>query len=152
MPDRQVIVANSNGVPLLVARRVVPRAELGAAVQEGCGRAFQAAKALGARPGHNVALYRDGKVTVDAGVECEGDWSAPPGLLRSTTPAGRVASLLHVGPYGTLGETHEALRAWFARTGERPQGPNWEVYGHWRVEWNDDPSRIETEVCYLLEG
>ncbi len=152
MSEPQVFVANSTGTPLLVERHVVPRATVGVAVQRGCGRAFQAAKALGARPGRNVALYHDGQVTLDAGVECEGDWSAPPGLRRTSTPPGRVASLLHVGPYGTLGETHAALHAWFARTGERPAGPNWEVYGHWRGEWNDDPSRIETEVCYLLEG
>jgi hypothetical protein len=29
-------------------------------------------------------------------------------------------------------------------------GPNWEIYGHWKDEWNNDPSKICTEVFYLL--
>jgi hypothetical protein len=29
-------------------------------------------------------------------------------------------------------------------------GPNWEVYGHWQDEWNSDPSKIRTDVFYLL--
>jgi hypothetical protein len=29
-------------------------------------------------------------------------------------------------------------------------GPNWEVYGHWKDEWNSDPTKICTDVFYLL--
>ena len=29
-------------------------------------------------------------------------------------------------------------------------GPSWEIYGHWRDEWNRDPSKIRTDVFYLL--
>jgi hypothetical protein len=29
-------------------------------------------------------------------------------------------------------------------------GPNWEVYGHWKDEWNSDPSKICTDVFYLV--
>ena len=30
-------------------------------------------------------------------------------------------------------------------------GPNWEIYGHWVDEWNRDPTKIRTEVFYLLK-
>mgnify|MGYP003299525465 CR=1 FL=1 len=29
-------------------------------------------------------------------------------------------------------------------------GPNWEIDDHWQPEWNADPSRIRTDVYYLL--
>jgi hypothetical protein len=27
-------------------------------------------------------------------------------------------------------------------------GPSWEIYGHWR----EDPSELETEIYYLVQG
>ena len=30
-------------------------------------------------------------------------------------------------------------------------GPNWEIYGHWVDEWNRDPSKIRTDVFYLIK-
>jgi hypothetical protein len=30
-------------------------------------------------------------------------------------------------------------------------GPNWEIYGHWLDEWNNDPAKIRTDVFYLLQ-
>ena len=42
------------------------------------------------------------------------------------------------------------------RAGQHPgralAGPNWEIYGHWQEDWNEDPAKIRTEVFYLLEG
>jgi hypothetical protein len=29
-------------------------------------------------------------------------------------------------------------------------GPNWEIYGHWIDEWNSDPTKICTDVFYLI--
>jgi hypothetical protein len=61
-----------------------------------------------------------------------------------------VATTTHFGPYHLLKGAHEAIRQWCQANGQVQAGPNWEVYGHWKDEWNSDPSKICTEVFYLL--
>ncbi len=29
--------------------------------------------------------------------------------------------------------------------------PNWDIYGHWKHEWSDDPTQIRTDVSYLVK-
>lgn len=43
-------------------------------------------------------------------------------------PGGEVAFTVHTGSYRTLGETYEAVRAWFEQSGRAPGGAPWEVY------------------------
>jgi effector-binding domain-containing protein len=73
-------------------------------------------------------------------------------VVGSVTPAGEVATVAHFGPYGGLGDAHRAIRDWCAANHRTLAGPNWEVYGHWVPEWNDDPSKIRTDVYYLLRS
>jgi effector-binding domain-containing protein len=72
------------------------------------------------------------------------------GVVRSATPGGLVAALTHLGPYGTLAAAHQAIHDWCEANRHRPVGPRWETYGHWQAAWDTDPSRIETEVAYLV--
>ena len=58
---------------------------------------------------------------------------------RELTPALAAA-------YDQLKRTHDAIHAWRAREGRRFAGTSWEIYG----DWSDDPSKLETTVCYLL--
>jgi effector-binding domain-containing protein len=101
--------------------------------------------------GHNFFLYhhpdnRDSPMDIDFGVEITRLFE-PSGEVRAVeTPAGKVASALHVGPYERLGETHDAIHAWAAANRERFGGKSWEIYG----DWTDDPRRLETRVEYLL--
>jgi len=71
-------------------------------------------------------------------------------VVRSATPAGVVASATHYGPYGGLDAVHTALLQWCAVNSYQLAGPSWEIYGHWQQEWDADPSRIRTDVYYLL--
>jgi effector-binding domain-containing protein len=71
-------------------------------------------------------------------------------VVGSATPAGTVAATTHFGPYGLLCQAHEAIRLWCANNGYTLAGPNWEIYGHWKDEWNTDPTKITTDVFYLL--
>jgi effector-binding domain-containing protein len=73
-------------------------------------------------------------------------------VVGSTTPAGIVATTTHFGPYGLLHEAHDALRLWCRENGYALTGPNWEIYGHWKEEWNRDPAKITTDVFYLLDA
>jgi len=43
-----------------------------------------------------------------------------------------------------------AIREWCLLHKHALAGPNWEIHGHWLEEWNSDPSRIRTDIFYLL--
>src|SRR6266550_3221798 len=55
------------------------------------------------------------------------------------------------GPYAGLSEAHAAIRAWCAERGHGCSVVSWEIYGHWEESWNTDPSKIRTDVFYLLD-
>jgi len=136
--------------PLAVVRRQVPASDLARVVPECCGRVWKTLRAQGAQPGRNVAVYWDGAIRLEAGVEVLGPFAEQDGVVRSATPGGAVAVVTHLGPYGSLGQAHAAVREWSKATGRRLAGPNWEIYGHWQDIWNADPSLIRTDVCYQV--
>jgi effector-binding domain-containing protein len=87
-----------------------------------------------------------------------------PGDARVSTgslPAGRYATLLHIGPYPDLVEATERLLTWGASNGvgwattNEPDGERWGA----RLEFyltdpqeEPDPQRYETELAFLTEG
>jgi len=83
-------------------------------------------------------------------VELFGPFTEQGEVVRSATPGGTVASVTYLGPYGGLGSAHKAICDWCKAGDCRLAGPNWEIYGHWQREWNDDPSQIRTDVFYQL--
>jgi effector-binding domain-containing protein len=107
-------------------------------------------KAQQAKGGRHVAIYWDGSIRLEVGVELLGPFAERGDVVRSATPAGTVAFATHLGPYGRLGAAHDAVCSWCKDNNHRLAGPNWEIYGHWQNEWNNDPSRIRTDVFYLL--
>jgi effector-binding domain-containing protein len=146
----QVQLAVLESVALAVVRRQVSRADLGAAVRDGCGRAWDFARRHNLKAGRHVAVYWDGGIRLEAGVEILTTFAKAEGVVRSATPPGLTAFVAHVGPYERLGEAHAAIREWCAIQGHRLTGPNWEIYGHWQSQWNADPSRIRTDVFYQV--
>jgi effector-binding domain-containing protein len=101
--------------------------------------------------GHNVFVYhhpasRDAPMDVDFGVEVTRPFDGEGEVVPAEAPAGEVAMAVHVGPYDQLRRTHDAIHAWHAETGRAFAGTSWEIYG----DWSDDPSKLETTVCYLL--
>ena len=56
------------------------------------------------------------------------------------------------GHYQHLGKTHAAIRNWCALNHHALAGPNWEIYGHWVEEWNQNPAKIRTDIYYLLRN
>jgi len=145
-----VRLATLPSVPLAVVRRQVSRATLGAAVREGCGAVWTFARERNLPAGRNVAVYWDGSIRLEVGVELAVPFEEQNGVVRSATPDGLTASVTLVGPYDQLGIAHAAVRDWCKAHGHRLAGPNWEIYGHWQAEWNTDPSRIRTDVFYQV--
>ena len=88
--------------------------------------------------GHNVFVYRRGDgpgdpVTVDFGVEVARPFEGDGVVMATETPAGRIATTVHVGPIDGLAA---ALAA----------GVSWETYG----DWGADPATWEIWLTYLL--
>ena len=150
MPPYVVEVEDLPSIPVAVVRRRVTPAELSRAVPECCGLAWNALRAQDVKGGRNVAIYWDGAINLEAGVEFAGPFVGRGDVVKSATPGGAVAQVVHLGPYGGLGAAHYAIRVWARAHNRRLVGPNWEIYGHWQDAWNSDPSSIRTDIFYLV--
>jgi len=137
--------------PLAVIRRRARPEELSKVVPDACGIVWgilRSQRIPGA--GRNVAVYLDGEINLEVGVEMDAPFVGLGEVVRSGTPAGLIATTTHHGPYRLLNRAHDAIAHWCRDHGHTLAGPNWEIYGHWQDEWNRDPARIVTEVFYLL--
>ena len=136
---------------LAVVRRRANRQELSKVVPEACGTVWGVIRAQQvAGAGRHVAVYVDDEINLEVGVEVAAPFSGHGEVVGSALPMGLVATTTHYGPYGQLHQAHEAIRNWSRTNGHAPAGPNWEIYGHWKDEWNSDPAKIRTDVYYLL--
>ena len=140
-----------SGLRLAVVRRRASLQELSRVVPDACGtvwNALRAQKVTGA--GRHVAVYLDDQINLEVGVELDTPFAGSGELVGSATPPGTVATTTHYGPYGLLHKAHEAIRLWCGNNGHTLAGLNWELYGHWQDEWNNDPTKIRTDIFYLL--
>src|SRR5262245_34566746 len=137
--------------PLAVVRRCAGSQDLSKVVPAACGTVWGVVRAQQiSGAGRHVAVYLDDKINLEVGVELEAPFGGYGDVVDSATPAGLVATTTHYGPYGLLHEAHEAILRWCATNGHVLAGPSWEIYGHWQDEWNSDPTKITTDVFYLL--
>jgi effector-binding domain-containing protein len=138
-------------IPLAVVRLRAKPQELSKVVPAACGTVWNVIRSQqvpGA--GRHVAVYLDGQINLEVGVELQAPFVGYGEVVGSATPAGSVVTTTHYGPYQKLCHAHEAIRLWSRQQGYSLAGPNWEIYGHWLEEWNADPSKIRTDVFYLL--
>jgi effector-binding domain-containing protein len=134
--------------PTAVVRRRARHHELSRVVPEACGLVWQALKAAKvAGAGRHVAVYWDGEINLEVGVEMPEPFAGHGEVVGSATPAGMVAMVVHFGPYQRLNEAHAAVCKWCQDNHRTPAGPNWEVYGHPTA----DPAQTRTDVFYLLK-
>ena len=145
-----VQVRQLESTPLAVVRRQAKQAELSRLVPECCGLVWNALRAQQVRGGRHVAIYWDGAIRLEVGVEIQGPFAEQGELVRSATPGGAVAWATHLGPYGRLSAAHDAIRDCCRAHQHSLAGPNWEIYGHWQTAWDADPSQIRTDVFYQI--
>ncbi len=150
--EYDVRLDRSIGAKLAVVRLCAGRQELPRVVPAACGKVWAELRALGVKgAGRHVSLYLDDKINLEVGVELDSPFAGHGDVVASALPKGPVATVAHVGPYGELGKAHRAIRQWCEAHGHALAGSNWEIYGHWLDEWNRDPSRIRTDIFYLLK-
>jgi effector-binding domain-containing protein len=149
--EYDVRLEHVNSRPLAVVRRRASSQQLSRVVPEACGAVWNVVRAQQIKgAGRHVAVYLDGEINLEVGVELDTPFAGHGEVVSSATPAGAVATTVHFGPYDRLHEAHRAIREWCANHGYALAGPNWEVYGHWIDEWNSDPTKIRTDVFYSL--
>lgn len=138
--------------PLAVVRRRATLPELGRVIPEACGKVWSVVRSLKVpAAGRHVAIYWDNVFNLDIGVELEAPFAGHDEVVGATLPGGTVAKTVHFGPYQLLAAAHDAVQRWCAANGHTLAGPCWELYDHWKDEWNNDPSKIRTDVSYLLK-
>jgi effector-binding domain-containing protein len=149
--DYVVSVAHVDAQPIASVRERVPIGEVPERFRPLLDRVWQYVREAGLATHHNVFVYHDsgdGDPVVEFGVQVGAafDDSGAGGVVSSSTPAGRAARTMHVGPYDGLGAAHIAVRAWCTDRAHTIVGPAWEIYG----DWEEDPAKLETEVLYRL--
>ena len=153
MENHHVALQRVASIPVAVVRRRARANQLSTLVPECCGlvwRAVQGQRDTGAKGGRHVAIYWNRDIRLEVGVELQGPFAETDEVFRSATPGGPAAVVTHFGPYHTLGVAHDAVRTWCEANGHRLTGPNWEIYGHWRAEWDANPRLIRTDVFYQI--
>jgi effector-binding domain-containing protein len=146
-----VQIEQLESIPLAVVRRQARRQDLPRLIPECCGLVWEVVKAQRTKAGRHVAICWDDSIRLEVGVELQGLFVDDGEVVCSATPAGAVASATHFGPYGGLAGAHDAIHRWCRDNGRQLAGPSWEIYGHWDPAWDADPSRIRTDVFYLLK-
>jgi effector-binding domain-containing protein len=149
-PSYSVQLEELPSAPLAVIRRIASPAELSKVVPECCGLVWNAVRAQGGKAGRHVAIYWNGDIRLEVGVELQSPFEERDGVVISATPAGLVAHTTHFGPYNGLGAAHDAIQQWCKANGHRRAGPNWEIYGHWEQAWNTNPALIRTDVFHQI--
>jgi effector-binding domain-containing protein len=151
MPQHVELVNVEPQLTAVVRDRVL-QTDLPRFVPAACGEVWSFFRGAGLpKPGRNVAVYFDSLITVEAGAEATASFTGNGRVVCSQIPGGLAATTAHFGPYGTLGTAHRAILDWCTANGRRLTGVSWELYGHWQDAWNNDPSRIRTDIFYLVE-
>lgn len=134
-----------------VIRASVPQSELSKFVPTACGEVWSFLRARKIQGGRHIALYRQGGI-VEAGAEVSERFVGGQQVFCSGLPSGHAVSVTHFGPYGDLGRAHAALRHWSDLHGHVLAEVCWEVYAHWEESWNEDASKIRTDIFHLLQN
>jgi hypothetical protein len=149
----QIELTRVEPVQTAVVRDCVKPEDLARFVPAACGEVWSFIRGPGLpAPGRHLALYLDDQGSVECGVEVAAPFTGNGRIVCSQLLGGLVAATPHFGSYRLLCEAHRAVRKWCADHGHRMSGVSWELYGHWKEEWNSDPSKIRTDVYYLVHS
>ncbi len=108
--EYQVQVQMLASQPLAVVRLRASQNQLSTVIPQACGEVWNFLRAAQVKnPGRHVAIYYDGEINIECGAEVEGPFASDGRVILSGTPAGRVATTTHFGPYKLLGLAHQAI-------------------------------------------
>ena len=151
MPEREIVVKETPEQYGIAMREVVAGT---ASIPSFMSDGFAAIGIGGVRPsGPPLTIYHDPEFD-PAAIDMElfipvapdvlGPIDTPAGrhLIARTLAPARVATLVHVGPYDTLGDAYQALASWIGDNGYVVGGPPQEIY----MTGPDQPGPPVTEI------
>lgn len=147
--EHEIRVGRREATLVVSRRRPVRLAEVGGVIGAAFGEVYGYLGSHGGTPvGPPFVIYHGSPATDDpfdmevcAPVARPID--PPAGWAMQELPAGTFATLLHVGPYDTVGDAYETLFAWLGSHRMEAAGPPREVY---LSEPGTPPDRIRTIV------
>jgi AraC family transcriptional regulator len=143
--------------PVLAVRRRVKPDAMAAALAEIFGEIFVFAQstgtALAGQPLTRFIEWGPGLITIDGCLPVATPFTGEPsGNVRADTlPGGKVAMMLHTGPYDKLVGAHAAVQRWIEEQGLVAGGAPWETYITDPTEY-PDPKDWKTEIFWPLDG
>ncbi len=141
--------------PFLYMRSQVKQEEIATALANMFGPVFMFATTNGipfaGPPTARYVSFGPGLITIEAGMPIVASAEVEDDIMMGSLAGGTVASTLHMGPYDTLNEGHEAIQRWMAENGETSAGAPWEVYVTDPGE-EPDPAKWITEIIHPLQS
>jgi effector-binding domain-containing protein len=145
----EVKVGQRNAALVVSKRFPVRLSEIGGVMSGAFGEVYGHLGARGAEPmGPPFVIYHgapvgDDPFDIEVCAPVARAVDPPPGWQTQELPAGMFVTLLHVGPYDTVGVAYETVLAWIPEHGYAVAGPPREVY---LSEPETPPDQIRTIV------
>jgi effector-binding domain-containing protein len=147
--EREAKVGRREATLVISRRRPVRLSEIGSVLEAAFGEVYGHLGAHGGRPEGPPFVIYHGMPTADEPFEVEicapvaGPTDAPMGWGLQELPAGLFATLLHVGPYDTVGAAYDTLTEWIGTHDLAVMGPPREVY---LSEGDTPPEQVRTII------
>jgi AraC family transcriptional regulator len=132
--EHEVKVGHRDAILVISRRMPVRLSGIGPAMAQAFGEVYAYAGSHGAQPSgppfviHHGMPFGDDPFDIEVCAPGARAVGAPEGWAVAELPAGTFATLLHVGPYDTIGDAYAAMMAWVEASGVTVVGPPREVY------------------------
>jgi effector-binding domain-containing protein len=139
----------------LVVKKTIKQSEIAAALGEIFGKVFPHFQLKKITPVNLAPMARYSKSAKEGMLDIEGGVIVPEGtkgegeIVPSELPGGKVAFVVHTGPYSDLPKTYEAVKAALAEKGLKDGNISWEIYIS--DPGNTKPEELKTEVYITTE-
>jgi effector-binding domain-containing protein len=147
--EREIKVGRREATLVMSKRLPVRLSEIGSVLSGALGDVYKHLGAHGGEPrGEPFVIYHgmpeaDDPFDVEICAPVARATDAPTGWQVQELPAGTFATLLHVGPYDTLGAAYEKLTTWLGTHDLVVMGPPREVY---LSEPDTPPDQVRTII------
>jgi effector-binding domain-containing protein len=131
--DREVTIDERSALIVVAKRMTVAMPRIGGVLGASFGEVYGHLGRIGVAPGGPpFVIYhsepRDGAIDLEVCAPVGSAVPAPAGWHARELPAGTFATLVHVGPYDTVGVGYEHISGWIADHGYEIAGPPREIY------------------------
>ena len=149
----QCEVKEQTSQPTLAVRTRTSVAKLPEVMGQTYGTIAQYLGSLGEQPaGPPFAAYHNmdmEDLDVEIGFPVSRDIAGRGDIQAGRLPEGRVATCIHIGPYGEIADAYNALSEWVEAEGYEPTGVAYEMYLNDPNE--TPPEALMTQIVYPLE-